>query len=83
MMGQLNILEFTLHAKYCAFNLPKQGAINLSRLRAAFTISYQLVGHWVINENNLLKLNGNLLKELPAYYCKHVYILQNNLLQKN
>jgi hypothetical protein len=45
--------------------------ISISSPGASFSLSFQLMSHWVINEVNLLKFHGNLLKMLG----KQVHIL--------
>jgi hypothetical protein len=53
------------------FSSPRRGSQPFSEQGATFTLSYRLAGRKVINEDNLLKRHGNLLKMLAnyAYYC--------------
>jgi hypothetical protein len=46
----------------------KSGGFNLSRPETIFTLAYQLTDNWVINEDNLMKLNGKWLKMVLGYY---------------
>jgi hypothetical protein len=56
--------------------------LNLSRPEATFTLSYRLTDCVVINEFNLLKIHGNVLKVLLTYYRKQVHVLLNILTKK-
>jgi hypothetical protein len=49
------LVEITLAALFL-------GVSALSRLGAAFTVFYRLADRWVTNDDNLLKLNGDILK---------------------
>jgi hypothetical protein len=59
-----------------------QGLSASSRPRAKFTYAYRLVGCKVINDDNLLKLHGNILKILLTYYYKQVHISLSIFLMK-
>jgi hypothetical protein len=60
----------------------KWGFSTFSSYAATFTLSYQLMGHKVINEYNLFRCHGSFLKIPVPYYCKHVHIFFNNVFNK-
>jgi hypothetical protein len=62
-----------------------QGFSAFIRQRTKFTLVYWSAGHNVINEDNLLKLHGNLLTMLLTYCYKqaHISLLQNQSLVRH